>query len=143
MKHHYEVLLVTLISVIVLILRTARNEMPCTKKYIFLVIFQIRCCLYWRTFDTGIMYIAEPYLVTQVIPWSKVISADLIVTQLVKRLTQFPGNRWFITVFRRVRHWPVSPARLIFYCPTHSLFLESVLIAYDLIMLLVSSLKIS
>jgi len=39
------------------------------------------------------------------IPWSSVLLEKLTVTQLVKEFPSFFGNRRFITVFTRVRHW--------------------------------------
>ena len=43
-----------------------------------------------------------------VTPWSIVILEELKDPQLVKKFSAFYGARWFIVIFTRARHGPVS-----------------------------------
>jgi hypothetical protein len=52
-------------------------------------------------------------------PWS---TSSEVVTQLVKKFPTFYGNRRFITVFTRARHWPLSGASCNQYTPSHAYF---------------------
>jgi hypothetical protein len=40
-------------------------------------------------------------------PWSRVLLEKLTVNLIVKKLAAFYGNRRFITVFTKARHWPL------------------------------------
>jgi hypothetical protein len=53
---------------------------------------------------------------------------QLTVTQLVKKFPDFYGNRRFITVFTRTRHWSLSWARWIQFTISHLLSVRCFLI---------------
>jgi len=61
---------------------------------------------------------------------SRVLLDKLIVTQPVKKLPTFYGTWMSITVFTRVRHWPLSWARWIQSTTSHPISLRSLLILY-------------
>jgi hypothetical protein len=61
-------------------------------------------------------------------PWIRVVLENLIVTDLVKKLPTFYGNRRFITVFTRARHWSLFWARLIHSTPSHPISLRFILL---------------
>jgi hypothetical protein len=55
----------------------------------------------------------------------QILPEMIVVTQLVKKFPAFYGNRRFITVKKRTRHWPTSrviPSQLIFLWPILILF---------------------
>jgi hypothetical protein len=59
--------------------------------------------------------------------WSRVLPKTLIVFQLVKIFAAFYGNRRFVTVFTRARHWSLSWARCIQSTPSHPISLRFIL----------------
>jgi hypothetical protein len=60
--------------------------------------------------------------------WSTVLLEKLTVAQLVKEFPALYGNRSFITVFPRRRHWSLSWARWIQCAPSHPSSLRSILV---------------
>jgi hypothetical protein len=58
---------------------------------------------------------------------SRVLLDKLTVTQLVKKLPAFYGNRRFITVFTTARHWSLYWARWILSTPSQLMSLRNIL----------------